>query len=319
MRPFAGAVSTQAVQKGTCVATVVTGAAGFLGRSLVELLLARGERVVGIDRRPVPSVPGLTGTIADLAEPDEWVREALTGADRVFHLAALPGVRDRLPESARHHDNVRATEQVLAAVPARTPLVFTSSSSVYGGSRARRPSGEQDPLRPRGSYARSKVAAEQRCRARSDAGGRIVIARPFTVAGPHQRPDMALARWIDDAAYGRPVRVFGSPDRTRDVTDVAQVARALIALADREWHGTVNVGTGTGHTLAELVSAVAAALDREIRTELLPAHADEVPDTLADPTRLRSLIGWAPRSDLPALVARQVAATPAPAALAGQP
>jgi nucleoside-diphosphate-sugar epimerase len=293
------------------VASVVTGAAGFLGRSLVGLLLARGEPVVGIDRQPVPARPGLTVLAADLAEPDPRVREALATADRVFHLAAVPGVRDRVPPWIRYRDNVQATELVLAAVPARTPLVFTSSSSVYGGSAGGRPSTEHDPLRPRGGYARSKVAAEARCRARLAAGGRVVIARPFTVAGPHQRPDMALARWIDAVARGRPVRIFGSPHRTRDVTDVAQVAQVLVGLADRGARGTVNVGTGTGHTLAALVAAVGAALDLPVRTELVPAHPDEVPDTLADPARLRRLLGWVPRTDLPALVARQVAASAA--------
>lgn len=302
------------------MSTVVTGAAGFLGRSLVELLLARGEPVIGVDRRPVPPRPGLAVLTADLAHPDERVADALARADRVFHLAGLPGVRDNCPPQQRHRDNVVATERLLAVVPARTPVVFTSSSSVYGGAAGGRPSSERDPLRPRGGYARSKLAAERRCRARLAAGGRVVIARPFTVAGPHQRPDMALARWIDAAARGRPVRVFGSPGRTRDITDVAQVAQALVALADREVRGTVNLGTGVGHRLTELVAAVAAALDVAVRTEIVPAHPDEVPDTLADPTRLRRLIGWVPETDLAELVARQVAAArtgrPAPA-LAG--
>jgi nucleoside-diphosphate-sugar epimerase len=291
------------------MSTVVTGAAGFIGRSLVELLLARGERVVAIDRLPASPRPGCTVLAADLAAADDRVAVVLAAADRVFHLAALPGVRDRRD---RHRDNVLATEAVLAAVPARTLVVFTSSSSVYGGSVAGRPSAEDDPLWPRGEYARSKATAETRCLARLAAGGRTLVVRPFTVAGPGQRPDMALARWIHAAAAGRPLRLHGSPYRTRDITDVAQVARALAALADREASGTVNLGTGTGHSLAALVAAVAGALDREVRTELVPAHPAEVSDTLADTRRLRRLLGWVPETDLPALVARQVAATALP-------
>jgi nucleoside-diphosphate-sugar epimerase len=283
------------------MATVVTGAAGFIGRTLVDLLRARGERVVTIDRVPPADL------VADLAAGDERVRAALADADRVFHLAALPGVRDGRD---RYRDNVFATEAVLAAVPARTPLVFTSSSSVYGGSADARPSAESDPPRPLGEYARSKLLAEQRCLA---AGGSVLVARPFTVAGPGQRPDMALARWIRAAATGRPVRVLGSPHRTRDVTDVAQVARALVALADRSATGVVNIGTGTGYSLAAMVAAVAAALDLEVRTELVPAHPAEPSHTLADTRRLRRLLGWAPETDLPELVARQVAATALPA------
>jgi nucleoside-diphosphate-sugar epimerase len=302
------------------MATVVTGAAGFIGRSLVELLLARGERVVAVDRVPAEPRPGCAVLVADLAEGDDRVRAALAGADRVFHLAALPGVRDRRSRRERHRDNVLATEAVLAAVPASTPVVFTSSSSVYGGSAAGRASAEDDPLWPKGEYARSKIAAEARCRARLAAGGRVLIARPFTVAGPGQRPDMAFATWIRAATAGRPLRIHGSPDRTRDVTDVAEVARALVALADREASGVVNIGTGTGHSLAALVAAVAGALDVAVRTELVPAHGDEVGDTLADTRRLRRLLGWVPRTDLGTLVARQVAATRTPQPeLAGQP
>jgi nucleoside-diphosphate-sugar epimerase len=300
--------------------TVVTGAAGFIGRSLVELLLARGEPVIAVDRAPAEPRAGCTVLVTDLAAADDRVRDALAGADRVFHLAALPGVRGRHSRRERHRDNVLATEAVLAATPPGTQLVFTSSSSVYGGSAAGRPSAEDDPLWPQGEYARSKAAAEARCLARLAAGGRVAIARPFTVAGPGQRPDMALARWIGAAATGRPLPIHGSPERTRDVTDVAQVVRALVSLADREVSGIVNIGTGTGHSLAALVAAVAGALDVEVRTELVPAHADEVGDTLADTRRLHRLVGWVPRTDLPALVARQVAATPLPQPeLAGRP
>jgi nucleoside-diphosphate-sugar epimerase len=292
------------------MATVVTGAAGFIGRSLVELLLAQGEQVIAIDRAPAGPRPGCTVLVADLAAADGRVRAALAEADRVFHLAALPGVRSRRSRRERHRDNVLATEAVLAAVPPRTPVVFTSSSSVYGGSVAGRPSAEEDPLWPKGEYARSKLAAEARCLARLAAGGKVLIARPFTVAGPGQRPDMALARWIQSAALGRPLRMYGSPERTRDITDVAQVVQALVALADQEVSGVVNIGTGTGHSLATLVAAVARALDVGVRTEVVPAHADEVGDTLADTRRLRRLLGWVPQTDLPALVARQVAAEP---------
>jgi nucleoside-diphosphate-sugar epimerase len=288
--------------------TVVTGAAGFLGRSLLALLAGRGETVIGIDREPVPPSPGLTVLRADLAEPDEPVRAVLACADRVFHLAARPGVREACPPALRYRDNVRATEVVLGTVPAATPVVFTSSSSVYGGSAGGRPSAESDPPRPRGGYARSKAAAEARCRARLAAGGRVAIARPFTVAGPGQRPDMALSRWIEAAAGGHPLRIHGALSRTRDVTDVAQVAEVLVALADREVCGVVNVGTGAGHTLAAMVAAVESALDVPVRTAVVPSHPDEVGDTLADPRRLERLIGWVPETDLPGLVARQAAA-----------
>jgi len=292
------------------VTAVVTGAAGFIGRTLVRQLLAIGEPVVGIDRATQTPGPGLTVLTADLCDREERVTAALADADAVFHLAGCSGVRDPRPaiDTFRHRDNVLAAAAVLAAVPAGTPLVVSSSSSVYGGARFGRASRERDRLRPRGGYARSKVAVERLCRQRMAAGGRIVLARPFTVAGEGQRPDMALAGWIAAARSGRPLRLLGSPTRTRDITDVRQVVRALIALAGSSAQGPVNVGTGHGHSLARMVAAVADALRVEVRTQVVPADPAEVPDTRADTTRLRRLIGWALETDLDQLVARQIAA-----------
>lgn len=296
------------------MAVVVTGAAGFIGRALVRTLLDDDMRVVGIDRRPQSPEPGFNPLTADLLTPDELVRAALESADAVFHLAGCPGVRDEAPDVGlrRRRDNPGAAAAVLAAVPRRTPLVVTSSSSVYGGSAGGRPSAETDALRPRGGYARSKVLVENACRRRLRAGGTVTIARPFTVAGEGQRPDMALARWVAAARKGRPLRVLGSPDRTRDVTDVRHVARALVACAERDVRGPVNIGTGTGHTLAAMISAVAEVVGTEVETIVEQAATPEPPATLADTTRLRRRTGLLPATDLHDVVARQVAFAPVP-------
>ncbi len=299
---------------------VVTGAAGFVGGHVVEQLLAQGARVVGIDRRSRPGhLTGLTGLTgldwlrADLTAGDDRVVDALRSAVAVLHLAGCPGVRDTGPgvEHRRRRDNVDSTAAVLAATRPRTPLVVTSSSSVYGGSTTSRPCVETDPLAPRGGYARSKVDAERLCAVRRDAGGEVLVVRPFTVAGERQRPDMALARWIDAARSGEPLRLLGSATRTRDVTDVRQVATALVRLA-RGATGAVNIGTGTAYTLGALADAVCTAVGREVPRLVLPVDAVEVRHTLADTARLRRLAGFVPRTDLAALVARQVAAQPAP-------
>ena len=300
---------------------VVTGAAGFVGGHVVELLLARGAGVVGIDREARPDhldrCSGPAWLRADLAAGDDRVGDALAGADAVLHLAGCPGVRDAEPgvEHRRYRDNVGATAAVLAATRPRTPLVVTSSSSVYGGSASSRPCVETDPLAPRGGYARSKVAVERLCAARRAAGAAVLVARPFTVAGERQRRDMALARWIDAARADRPLRLLGSASRSRDVTDVAQVAAALVALVERAdlragSTGAVNVGTGTAYTLGALADAVCAAVGRDVPRVLAPADVVEVPHTLADMTRLERLVGFVPHTDLAALVARQAAAQP---------
>ncbi|MHC8507020.1 NAD-dependent epimerase/dehydratase family protein [Pseudonocardia artemisiae] len=291
---------------------VVTGSAGFVGRMLVSTLAQDGP-VIGIDRRRQAPTPGVTTITADLLDHTPEVREALAGATVVHHLAGSPDVRDARPDAAqwRYRDNVLATGAVLAAVPMSTPLLVASSSSVYGGSRGGRPSAEDDRLRPRGGYARSKVVVEQLCTARAQAGGRVAVIRPFTVAGEGQRPGMALSRWIAAAQAGEPLRVFGSLRRSRDITDVGHAVRALVELGALAVQGcdigTVNLGTGTPLRLGEIVAALGRVLDIDVRTVVEPAELVEVPHTLADTTRLRGLLGWAPQTDIDGLIARQVA------------
>jgi UDP-glucose 4-epimerase len=295
---------------------VVTGAAGFIGGHLLQALRGQGAEVVGLDRRPGGDVHTLDHTdhavpvdlVAELGS-DARAGELLREADVVFHLAGASGVRRTGPEAqeAWWRDNVLATEALLAAVRPSATLVVTSSSSVYGGSRDGTPSREADPLAPRGGYARSKVAMEERCRQRLAAGGHVAIARLFTVAGERQRPDMALARWIDAAVRDAPLEVYGSLERRRDITDVRDVVAALVTLAERQVTGPVNVGTGTSHSLTELVAAVDAAVG-PIRLEVADSHPDDVDATLADTTRCREVLGFVPRTDLYDLVARQAKA-----------
>lgn len=287
---------------------VVTGAAGFIGRMLVRELARRGP-VIGIDRLPQPTLPGLTTISADLLDRDPAVRDALADAELVFHLAGCPDVRDSRPDADtwRHRDNVLATAAVLAGVPAQVPVLMTSSSSVYGGSRRGRPCAEHHRLRPCGGYAASKVAAEKLCRSRHRGGGAVTVVRPFTVAGEGQRPGMALSRWITAAKAGDPLRVLGSPERTRDITDVRQVVAALLDLAAVAPGGVVNLGTGVGHSLGELIDAVARGVGTTVTVQVQRAQRAEVEHTLADTTRLRGLIGWVPHTDLDDVVARQLA------------
>jgi nucleoside-diphosphate-sugar epimerase len=300
---------------------IVTGAAGFIGSHLVELLVARGQRVVGIDRRAGMPAGTTEHLVTDLLDPDPdgRVRDALRAADAVFHLAGRPGVRDHGPALPwlRQRDNVLAGERVLRAVPPGVPVVVASSSSVYGGAPCRhggrlRASRETDLLRPRGGYAASKAELERRCWQRAAAGGLVAVARPFTVAGERQRPDMAVAGWLAAVRQGRPIRILGDPARTRDLTDVRDVVLGLLLLAERGVGDAVNLGTGTGHRLLDIARAVADALGERPELVVEPAGPEEPAATLADTTRCRRLLGFTPRTDLPTLVRRQAAAPTTP-------
>lgn len=294
---------------------VVTGAAGFIGRHVVDLLLEQGHDVVGVDRRDWRPRPGEDALTSDLAEPDARVDALLRSARGVVHLAARPGVRDDGPDVAtsRWRDNVVAGEHVLAATPGAVPVVVVSSSSVYGGAGGlgvSRPSREGDPLRPRGGYARSKAALERRCAKRRRQGGRVHVARPFTVAGEGQRADMAFSRWTAALRQGRPATILGSPARRRDVTDVRDVARGLVRLLEVPGSTTVNLGTGRAHRLDTMVRTLATVLRLPLELRVERAGSQEAASTLADTRHCERTLGLRPRTDLPALLRRQVAAMP---------
>jgi nucleoside-diphosphate-sugar epimerase len=170
-----------------------------------------------------------------------------------------------------------------------------------------------DRLQRRGGYARSKVALERRCCQRAAGGGLVAVARPFTVAGEGQRPDMAIARWLAAVGRGQPIRILGGPDRTRDATDVADVTVGLVRMAEAGVAGAVNLGSGVGHRLGDLAATVGAVVGQRPRLVLEPAGPAEPVATLADTHRCRRLLGFVPVTDLAALIARQAAAGPTPA------
>ena len=290
------------------MAVVVTGAAGFLGRHLVRALVGAGHSVIGIDRRPGTG-GGAIPLLTDLAEPDEATVTALREAEAVYHLAAFAGVRTTGVAAAeqRRRDNVEATRRVLDAVRLDVPLVVTSSSSVYGGARGR-PSAETDGLQPRGGYAASKVDVERLCARRVSAGGLVAVARPFTVAGEGQRPDMAISRWLAAVEAGRPLTIIGSPHRTRDITDVRDVVEGLVRMGQRNVRSTINLGTGRAHRLDALAAAVCRAAGADLAITTVPASDVEPADTLADTRRCQALLGFTPRTDIDALIARQLGA-----------
>jgi nucleoside-diphosphate-sugar epimerase len=234
------------------VAVVVTGAAGFLGRALVADLAADGVPVVAVDRRAMPADPALAAlpmaaappgdlgidrrpaglpvgvrqVRADLLGGDPAVADALRTADAVFHLAGRAGVRQAGPaaEAARIRDNVAATAAVLRLVPPATPVVVTSSSSVYGGASGR-PSREDDPLRPLGGYN----VGTGRPRTLADLARAVcrVLGAPAELVVTPAPPVEPAATWADVTLLRR--RLGFVP-----VTDLDElVARQVAATPDR--------------------------------------------------------------------------------------
>jgi UDP-glucuronate 4-epimerase len=303
---------------------LVTGAAGFIGSHLCEALLARGDRVVGIDSFE-PTYPrahkqlNLSGPAGHEAFAfhegdvvDAPLAELLEGIDCVFHIAAKPGVRDSWSGFDDYlRSNLAATNALLDACTGRElRVVYASSSSVYGNPDTF-PVTEDAPLHPLSPYGATKVATEALANAYwSSQGVDVVGLRYFTAYGPRQRPDMALARFIDAAERGEDLPVFGDGRQMRDFTYVADIVAGTIAAAEHGRAGAAyNIASGNPVPLLDVLDALGAALERPLALRFDPAPPGESRDTWGDVTRAREELGYAPTVALVEGLAAQVAET----------
>ena len=292
---------------------LVTGAAGFIGSHLVDRLLASGAAVTGIDNfdpfySPTRKRANLAAALAHprftLVEADLLQPPTLTGPfDVVFHLAARPGVRPSLADPhAFFATNLSGTQNVidLARRLAIPHIVFASSSSVYGINPAT-PWREDAALRPISPYAVSKAAAESLGHAAAHLYGlRFTALRLFTVYGPRQRPDLAIHKFARLIRAGRPIPVYGDGSTRRDYTYIDDILDGVLAAA--AYPGApfevFNLGTHRMVSLHGLLDALERCLGRPALRETLPPQPGDVPDTFADLTRARELLGYHPATPL---------------------
>ena len=311
---------------------VVTGAAGFIGSHTCERLIAAGHRVTGIDvfddylyparvKRATADdlvrLPGLR-----LVEGDICDRAAIAGViddsvDVVCHLAALAGVRPSLAEPLRYlRSNIEGTGVILERMRALglARMVFASSSSVYGakdGADLREVAAfrEDDPcLRPASPYAASKRMNELQLSTYRDLFGLGVYAlRFFTVYGPRQRPDMAIAKFTQAIARGEPVTLFGDGTTRRDYTyidDIVGGVAAAIGAVTPGAYELVNLGGTHTISLAELVDVIERVIGKRAVIDRRPSQPGDVPVTHASIERARALLGWEPKVRPEAGIAR---------------
>ncbi len=303
---------------------LVTGAAGFIGSTLGERLLAEGREVVGLDsfdpfypvlqkRRNLE--PALRSARFRLVEADLRDAEALERTfasvrfDAVVHLAALAGVRPSLDRPGLYADvNVTGTTGLLAAAARHgvPRVVFASSSSVYG-EREGGPFRETDPVeRPVSPYAATKRAGELLAHVFHTAHGlSVTCARIFTAYGPRQRPDLAIRKFAERMLSGEPVPVFGDGSSLRDYTYVDDLVDGLVRALDRDL-GFAILNFGAGQQIS--VSEVIKTLERELGTRAQIAwHArqtGDVPRTWADISAARNALGYAPSTSFEAGIRR---------------
>ena len=288
---------------------LITGASGFAGSHLLDLLETSGARLIAWSHRgghhKPDAAPGAWRAIdiLDAAEVERAV--AAAAPDVVYHLAGdaqSGGSWDRL--GATFAVNVRGTQHLLSAVARHAPsarVVVTSSALVYRPADS--PIREDSAVKPESPYAVSKLAQETLAlRAATLDGLDIVVARPFNHIGPRQSPAFiaaSVARQLALIEAGRAERQLrvGNLEAERDLTDVRDTVRAYQAIASKAPAGTVyNVCRGEGLRMKDLVQALVDRTRGRVEIVIDPARFRpiDVPRLVGANNRLRIETGWSP-------------------------
>jgi NAD dependent epimerase/dehydratase len=296
----------------------VTGADGFIGSHLVELLVASGARVRAmtyynswnekgwlrdVPERTLSSVELFSGDIRDT----ERVRQGVRGCDYVFHLSsliAIPYSYDA-PRSYVETNVIGATNMLQACreSDALTRLVHVSTSEVYGSAQ-QVPIPESHPLVGQSPYSASKIAADKMAESyHLSFGLPVVIARPFNTFGPRQTARAVIPTIASQLLSGRSTLKLGSLSPTRDFNFVTDTAAGMLALAlSQTAEGeVVNIGSGEEWSIARTVELLCEIVGRHV--EIISDEArirpdkSEVSRLIADNRKIANLTGW--QSEVP--------------------
>ncbi len=317
---------------------LVTGGAGYIGSHVCVELLQAGHDVTIFDNfcnsnpESVARIERIAGKAPRLVRGDIRDRAALvdalktSGASAVIHFAGLKAVGESVQQPLSYYDNnVVGTLRLLEAMRecGVQQLVFSSSATVYGDPQ-RLPLTEDHPLSATNPYGRSKLMIEDMLRdlQLSDASWRIAILRYFNPVGAHASGLIGedprgvpnnLMPYVAQVAIGRreQLQVWGNdyptPDGTgvRDYIHVVDLAvghlRALERLQTQEGGLTVNLGTGTGYSVLDMVRAFEEASGKPVPYQLAPRRAGDVASCYADPAAALAVLGWRAERDLVAM------------------
>ena len=314
---------------------LVTGGLGYIGSHTCVELLAAGHHVRIIDNLS-NSKPAVLDRISEIAgaRPEfiradihdrGTLREALPGCDAVIHFAGLKAVGESVAQPLRYYDNNVSGSIALFETMAETgvkTVVFSSSATVYGDP-ASVPIREDAPLSATNPYGRSKLMIEDILRdvARADPTWRIALLRYFNPVGAHPSGRIGedpngipnnLMPYVAQVAVGKLecLSVFGNdyptPDGTgvRDYIHVVDLAKGHLAALERQGGLlTVNLGTGRGYSVLEMVRAFEAASGRKVPYRIAPRRPGDVAQCYADPSLAAALLGWRAEKGLEAMCA----------------
>jgi UDP-glucuronate 4-epimerase len=308
--------------------SLITGAAGFIGYHLAGRLLEAGEPVIGIDNVNDYYAPKLKrDRIADLKarhgngfsfiEVDFADHAALDAAlaehrfDRIAHLGAQAGVRYSIDNPRAYvQSNLVGHLNLLEVARGReVPMVYASSSSVYGGNDSLPFRVEDRVDHPLSLYAATKKADELMSETYAHLY-RLPLTglRFFTVYGPWGRPDMAMWLFTKAILEGRPIDVFNSGDMRRDFTYIDDIVSGVVACMDNPPpddgvvkaggsvgpHRLYNIGNHQSESLEDMITLIEAACGRKAERNLLPMQPGDVKETYADIDAIAGDLGFAP-------------------------
>ncbi len=296
---------------------LVTGGAGFIGSNLTDALLARGDEAIVVDdlstgrRENIEQALANGATLVEADIRDRAAIEEIAGRERpeaIFHLAAQIDVRKSIADPAFDASiNVGGTANVLEAARAAEVrrVVFSSTGgAIYGeGDGQELPLAEDAPLAPEAPYGQSKFAGEGYLSLYERLYGlSSVPLRLGNVYGPRQDPlgeAGVVAIFCGRLREGQQPTVFGDGKQTRDYIYVGDVVSAMLAAAEAETSGPINIGTGIETDVLELVSALGElGGNGDFEPEFAPPRTGEVQRISIDPARAASELGWTPQMDL---------------------
>lgn len=293
---------------------LITGAAGFIGSSLADDLLAKGFSIMGIDNfdsfytRDIKETNisnALKHNFYSFQEGDirdmEFLNSCFSGfrPDIVIHLAAKAGVRPSIKDPASYYDvNVNGTLNMLEAMRKNKigRMLFASSSSVYGNNK-KIPFAESDNVDfPVSPYAASKKACELLCHTYHHLFDMdIFCLRFFTVYGPRQRPDLAINKFTRALLNDEPITLFGDGSTSRDYTHISDILQGIgQAMENLKGFGIFNLGESNAISLKELVALLENSTGKKADIKYLPMQDGDVLRTFADISRAKSVLGYNP-------------------------
>ena len=282
------------------VRVLVTGGAGFIGRSVVPALIHAGAEVRVVDREPYPD-PGVPAVVGDLGDPG--IRDAVLTPDLtgVVHLAAATSVLGSLADPATvHRVNVEATAGLLELARLRGVRRFVmASTNAVVGDVGEATIHEGLPLRPLTPYGATKAAAEMLLSGYAGGYGMATCALRLTnVYGPGMaNKDSMVPRIMRAVRADVPVPVYGSGTQRRDFVHVHDVVSALLLAWRTGYVGSLVVGSGRSVSVNDLVAVAEDVVGRPVKVEHVDPKPGEMPAVIVSIDRARAL-GYAPTVDL---------------------